>query len=485
MVNIGFSAQTTGVTSSGTLSQLIAIGQADTHLTAKPSVTFWRLRVHKCTNFAMESITQTYTGAPQWGGEVQVTLNRTGDLVYWMYVILEIPGIYAEEVSAGTQHQTFPSIDTDCNPCKDVNDSIANGYDPTGSNVDDGDDDNFVADCHMCTGLQLPYATWVDEIGHAALSSVFFSIGGQVIDVVYSHYMHMWEELSGKPGKRLQEMIGKGTSKADNVKASMRDRRLYVPLPFFFTRHSGNALPLVSLQFHSMQVHIKFEQLNKLIQVSPASAADKSVVVRKRDGSSLSNNDLTSMLDTSYVYLDMEERDRFAVGAFQQVVTQVQQYAISSNNQVIRCPLTFNHPTIELMWALRRKCHADQNDTFNYSGANMQDPIDYAALRINNLPRFQRESQYFRLVQPWQHHTNIPKNFVYCYSFALHPEDCHPSGSLNFSRIDNVDFSVQVSDPVYNNDDNTCSSTNELYVYARSFNVLRFKEGLGGILFSN
>jgi hypothetical protein len=454
---LGFCGGTTsGTTSGGTLSQLIALGAADTHLTANPTVTFWRLRIQKCTNFAMESIMQTYTGSASWGSEVQITLNRTGDLVYWMYVLLEVPGIVGHRVDSGgtVAGQRFPQAS--CDPCQDGK-----------LEVDEDEDED-------CDGMAGPYANWVDELGFAALKSVAFSIGGQVIDTVYSHYLHMWEELSGKPGKRLYEMIGKRFHRDQLVADSQRDRRLYVPLPFYFTRHSGNALPLVSLQFHSLQVHVKFACLSELVQVSGPDVR----VLKTLDSQPLTNNDLSSVLDTTYVYLDMEERDRFAVGSFQQLITQVQPYSTPSNSNSIKATLNFNHPTLELIWAVQRDCQHTANNTFNYSGKFERDPIERASLLINNLHRFDREATYFRLVQPYQTHTNIPQGFIYVYSFALHPEDCQPSGSLNFSRIDNVTFSAQLQSEL------GTEKTN-LIMFARSFNILRFKEGLGGLLYSN
>lgn len=490
MSALGFGSCSTGasgVTSGGTLSQLIALGAADTHLTANPCVTFWRLRIQKCTNFAMESIMQTYTGTSAWGSEVQITLNRTGDLVYWMYVLIDIPAIAAVQLDSGNSlsgnnsrcpgRSTFPFASV-CNPCDDPKedgncDYLGDPLSDDDSDCDD-DDDDMHDDMDNQSGLRRPYANWVDEIGFAAVQRAAFSIGGQVIDCLYSHYMHMWEELSGKPGKRLEEMIGKRYTRAQLVSDSRRDRRLYVPLPFYFTRHSGNALPLVSLQFHSLQVHVTFSPLRSLVQVSDCDV----MVVKCGDGQPLNNNDMYSVLDTTYVYLDMEERDRFAVGSFQQLITQVQQFSAIHSSANIRATLNFNHPTMELIWAVQRQCQAEANNTFDYSGAYGRDPIVRAGLRINNLPRFEREATYFRLVQPWQHHTNIPKGFIYVYSFALHPEDCQPSGSLNFSRIDNVEFSVDVQPEI-------ASSQVSLIIFARSFNILRFKEGLGGLLYSN
>lgn len=466
MSTLGFGcfSSTNGVTSAGTLSELLAIGAADAHLTSDPSVTYWRLRVEKCTNFAMESIQQNFTGSVAFGQEAQITLNRTGDLIYWMYVVFQIPAIAAKTCPSGQSfcRSDFP-VSSTCNPCGDDPDK-----DDCTLEEDEVEDEFLDEDC---SGLKKPYANWVDEIGFAAIARVAFSIGGQVIDSLYSHYMHMWEELSGQPGKRLGEMIGKRYTRVQLVEDSRRERTLYVPLPFYFTRHSGNALPLVSLQFHSLQVHVTFAPLRSLIQVSDVDVQ----VVKCRGGAPIGNNDLAACLDSTYVYLDIDERDRFAIGQFMQLITQVQYHTSRSQNGKLSTQLNFNHPTLELIWAVQRKCQGDTNNTFDYWGKHGRDPIHRACLKINNLPRFDREAAYFRLVQPYQAHTNIPHGAIYCYSFALEPESCQPSGSLNFSRIDNTEFSLDMAEDL----------DVSLIVFARNVNVLRFKEGLGGLLFSN
>ena len=464
---------TTGATTGGVLAQVLALGAADTHLTSNPDVTFWRVRIQKCTNFAMEGILQTFTGQPTFGSEVSLTLNRTGDLVHWMYVILDIPAIAGVSIPSGTSTRC-PTNQFPCsNPCDPCDDGKEKGCCQAENDIFDTTSlfsDSF-DDIDDCSGLQRPYAHWVNEIGFAAIARASFSIGGQIVDTVYSHYMHMWEELAGQPGKRLEEMIGKRFTIAQLVADSQFARRLYVPLPFYFDLKSGNSLPLVSLQFHSVQIHVCFAQLQKLIQVSDCDVK----VVRCVDSQPITNNDLQAMLDTTYVYLDMEERDRFAVGSFQQLICQVQQYSMTSRAGNIKAQLNFNHPVIELIWAVQRKCQADANNTFNYSGFQNRDPIVRASLRLNNLRRFDREGPYFRMVQPWEKHTNIPKAFIYNYSFALHPESCQPSGSLNMSRIDNTELNICLQNEL---------ATEEvaLYVFARSWNILRFKEGLGWLI---
>jgi hypothetical protein len=106
---------------------------------------------------------------------------------------------------------------------------------------------------------------------------------------------------------------------------------------------------------------------------------------------------------------------------------------------------------------------------------------------LNNLPRFApKEGRYFRLVQPYQSHTNIPKHYIYSYSFALHPEDPQPSGSCNFSRIDNIELTFEMQDRInQSNAQNGGLADYQVIVYARSWNVLRFRDGLAGVAFSN
>jgi len=202
-------------------------------------------------------------------------------------------------------------------------------------------------------------------------------------------------------------------------------------------------------------------------------------VVKCRDCQPLNNNDLNARLDTLYIYLDIEERDRFASGSFEQLVMQHQQYTICTKTCNVRMNLTFNHPIIELIWAVRRKCQELCNNHFNYSGKWGQDPVRYVTLRLNNLPRFSgREGRWFRLVQPLQYHTNIPDSYTYCFSFALHPEEAQPSGSANFSRIDNVELVLDLQDGL--SDEEVT-----VMVFATNWNIFRLRDGLGGIAFAS
>ena len=504
----------------GAVTQLAAQGLADAVLTGNPQVTFWRFVAKAYTNFALESQLLDFTaGQPYFGAFPKCNLDRIGDLVYWMYAVFDLPGIGATPA--------------------------------TGLLVAD----NFLR----------PY--WTNAIGQALIESANFFIGGQNIDYMKGEFLFIWEELTGQPGKHLREMTGNFGADVNTLQAvSAQPRRLYVPLPFWFTLNSGLALPLVSLQFHSVAVSLQLRPFAHLIKLTRASmnlgysvtGSTLGVFLRPLWDASvawwtaypsfatgntaltttavqpytlltqnLQAQDLAGWIEACYVYLDQRERSKFADGAFEQLMIEHQdteaQYetTVTVINQVAgvakeaRLELNFNHTVIELIWAVRmgvregfngKNTFGQFNDFYNdwleFGGLSnpvsgvAYDPIDTIQLRLNNATRFgDVEGRYFRLVQPFQHHTNIPKEFVYCYSFALQPEDVQPSGSCNFSRIDNTQLNVrfnrhmffgatpdQVGQLTPSNDGNTSIT---FLVFVTNWNILRFKYGLGGKRFAN
>ena len=110
-----------------------------------------------------------------------------------------------------------------------------------------------------------------------------------------------------------------------------------------------------------------------------------------------------------------------------------------------------------------------------------ENPVVTAKLQLNGQDRFQeREGSYFDTVQPFQHHTRAPDSGINVYSFALRPEEHQPSGSCNFSRIDNATLQLVLS-----NNTVSGSQTAKVRVYATNYNVLRVMSGMGGLAYSN
>lgn len=489
-----------GNTAAGSITQLVAKGAMDQYLSKNAKFTYWKTRHMRYTNFALEAVIQPFNSAVAFGQTAQITLNRTGDLVYYMYVLVEIPGITAckntQELCGGQiGGDQFPSAD---NPTRDADNAVFAHY--LGSDeIPESCETAQMVECLLkgkqrwqkdkygaCTdaGIEdapepMPtaesWAMWTNSIGQLLIKCASIIIGGSTVDTLYSDFLFCWEELTGKSGKRLTEMIGKRSSRNQLIADSRAARVLYIPLPFWFTQNSGNALSLASLQFHGVQVQVEFERLENCIITSGSGVQVRNCA----SASTLSNGDLAAALETTYVYLDTAERTKFAQMPFENLICQLQQYSAHHTNSQANIQLNFNHPVLELIFAVRRHANEKCNNWFDYSGIDGRDPVVKACLHLNNQARFQNKpGPYLRMVQPYQFHTNIPKAFIYVYSFALHPEDNTPSGSCNMSRIDHVTLQLNLQDGLARE---TCT----ILVYARNFNILRYKEGMGGVAYSN
>lgn len=526
----------------GSITQLIAVGAMDAYLTMNATKTYFKAKHARHTNFAMESVCQPFNTMVQFGAEAQCTLNRVGDLIHYQYVMIDLPGltvcesetekcgimaqfpscddpeapaaqndmeVYLDYLTLATEQAVQQQVRDDATVVEDEKDKTAT------SRMSEIGHARFTRDLYeacapldCCAsrddtmqtatqrtldpktgtygqvadaggGNKAPWAHWVNAIGQQLVRSARVVIGGATVDTLYSDYLYMWEELSGKPGKRLAEMIGKRHRRMQLVCDSRAKRRLYVPLPFWYALDVGSSLSLTSLQFHGVQLCVQFEALERCIVISKgASSASNIQVYNCASGCCMNNSDLKASLLTSYVYLDQDERDLFSMAKHETLITQIQTLTLQTTNQQVRVSLNFNHPVIELIWAIRRQCNENCNNWFNYSGIDGRDPIESVRLTLNSQSRFDFGAEYFRLVQPYQHHTNIPDSYVYCYSFALEPEGAAPSGSCNFSRIDNIDLTVTLQ-PHLGKEQCT------LIIFARTWNVYRYRDGLGGVAYSN
>tara|TARA_X000000368_G_scaffold378783_1_gene333410 strand:+ start:107 stop:1174 length:1068 start_codon:yes stop_codon:yes gene_type:complete len=270
---------------------------------------------------------------------------------------------------------------------------------------------------------------------YLSLNNVEIEIGGQIIDKHYKTWMIIWNELTLPIGKKngFNEMIGK---------TFIQNSKIYIPLEFWFCRNIGLALPLIALQYHEVKINITF---------------DKDYAV----GFDLFNLVAGVEIWADYIFLDTDERRRFAQLSHEYLIEQVQNNSYSTTTNNIIADLHFNHPVKELIWF----------GCGNYSKAK---------LMLNGIDRFaERDQIYFTHIQPYQHHTNIPNTHlllngnINLYSFALKPEEHQPSGTLNMSRIDTAQLHLK------DIENKTVS------IYALSYNILRVMSGMGGLVYSN
>lgn len=549
--------------------QLVAYGAQDVYLTGNPQITYWKVTYRRYTNFAMESIEQTFNGQADFGRRVTCTISRNGDLAY--STILQV---------------TLPQIGQDLNSGGDV------------------------------------YARWLDFPGEQLISQVEVEIGGQRIDRHYGDWMHIWNQLTMSVGqeKGYYSMVGNTTqltyltdpafSNVDGPCQSDAPRQicaprnalpettLYIPLQFWFCKNPGLALPLIALQYHEVRINIDLRPIDECLwAVSTLSSdASGSIKVSQAYNQSL----VAASLFVDYVFLDTDERRRMAQNPHEYLIEQLQftgDESVGSSSNKIK--LNFNHPVKELIWIVQPDANVDycsslENGTllskvlgaqpFNYtdaidalpnaihafggpnsiagpagaSGTNNYDfitaeglfqsagamdapdpsdasgmwsnhigttgntgyytnpnfkpntgdmtesyvsdagtfvlsetalklhcwgdnPVVTAKLQLNGQDRFsEREGSYFDLVQPFFAHTRTPDTGINVYSFALRPEEHQPSGTCNFSRIDNATLQLVLSNATVEG-----TSTAKVRVYATNYNVLRIMSGMGGLAYSN
>ena len=293
-----------------------------------------------------------------------------------------------------------------------------------------------------------------DWAGHKLIKSVEVEIGGQRIDKHYADWLHIWNELSQTAGHwdGYKLMVNGGDVLTENPSGAsdVADNMVFVPLQFWFCRNPGLALPLIALQYHEVKINLEF--------------GDRADVL-KTDSGSLGS----ASLYVDYIYLDTDERRRFAQVSHEYLIEQLQFTGDETASSKIK--LNFNHPCKEIVWVEKE----DDAEVGTYVTS-----YDSAKLQLNGHERFSaRVPQYFQLVQPFQHHERVPTMSgktcgINVYSFALKPEEHQPSGTCNMSRIDNATLNLA-----------GVNTNNTVKVYAVNYNVLRVMSGMGGLAYSN
>jgi hypothetical protein len=424
----------------GGLMQLVAQGAQDVYLTGNPQITFFKVVYRRHTNFSIECVEQTFNGSIGTGvSTVDTIISRNGDLVGNMHFDLKLAA-KATAVNAGV-----------------------------GS-----------------------YCNWTNNTGHAFIDTIQIDIGGQRIDKHYGHWLDIWNELTDRE-KNERPLTNKHSDKNAYLKSNATDDipelQMYIPLKFWFNRNPGLALPLIALQYHEVKIKITTRAINTLINTD------------------FTNIDYTEpptcTLWVDYIYLDNDERRRFAQVSHEYLIEQLQYHETTMATKI---KLNINHPVKEIIWTVQddtvsqsaittsdasvnvQGTMAQNNDYFNYSGsaniANLNETVNsalsfegfgFAKLLLNGNDRFaKRRASYFRTLQPVQAGHTIPEKHIYSYSFALKPEEHQPSGACNFSRIDIATMNFE-----------TIQTDSTFRMYAINYNVLRIMSGMGGLAYSN
>ena len=322
------------------------------------------------------------------------------------------------------------------------------------------------------------------------ISEISLEIGGQQIDKIYSDYYRIYDELFRTSSEK------DAYARMTNFESADQDgtvKRFYLPLIFFFNRSPGSALPLISLQYHEVKINVTFATATEVATNGVDDTYTPSV-----------------SLWVTYVFLDSDERRRFASASHEYLITQTQSQGAesiapdTSTRKTNNIRLNFNHPTKFIAWAAKVP---GKHGRFNGSDSPLTTddaygPLYSAKLTLNGHDRFsERKGSWFNQVQAYETFQSRPAAGIYLYSFSLRPNDTQPSGTCNFSRIDNAtlvltwkagtgagaNITAQRSN-VTSIDENTVANVaalTNLVIFAENYNVLRVLSGMAGLAFSN
>uniref|UniRef100_A0A6C0IY37 Major capsid protein N-terminal domain-containing protein n=1 Tax=viral metagenome TaxID=1070528 RepID=A0A6C0IY37_9ZZZZ len=427
--------------------QLTVASDEDKYLVGNPQFTYFKSVHKRHTNFSLQNVSLNFSGETYMGKhsnfskKIYTNIPKNGDLIHRMYLMINLD-------FDGAQKELIESI-----------------------------------------GVS----------GFSLIDYIEISIGGQIIDKHTGDWLHIYHEhfLDSSKNDLLCDMIN--IHNVAKYKSSLRDGILYLPLAFWFNKDPGVSLPIIALNNNEVKINVKFNPRNKI-----NNKVNNLLIIQNVE------------LLVEYIHLDVEEKRLFVNNSHQYLIEQIQ-YSDLNNlplklnefdedsdyekyNHKINVP--FKNPIKELFWCIQDLNYNNKvnkgNNLFNFwlnlnSEERTSQLID-AKIMINGKEIFEPKSyNYFLSVLKYQYHsgnnyTNIdvltePKiiysegSGVYCYSFSLKPEEFQPSGSLNFSKLDNVELNIRVKR------DKNGSNQKIIKLFAINYNILNIISGQAGLIF--
>jgi hypothetical protein len=403
---------------------VISLGAKDIYLTGNPQTTYFKSIYKRHTPFATYRQELTSEGVPAFGTKSTFNFGSNGDMFKKLHLELEVPGL--KQVQEGSTYVGF-----------------ANSF----------------------------LTTIIDYI------EIVFN--GHIIDRIYGQQLDIINEIYLEEGKRLGQdfMMGKFQTNYSLISNATNDNYIFsLDIPFWF-KENHCAVPLVCLQHTEIKVNIQFRPALACV-VSDVSLTN--VLDKNGDPWKMTN----CRLYTDYITLSPEERNFFVSKKHEYLITQHQfnNDYISSDATNKTIQLSFEHPIRHLHWVIQNIPTIDTdlssvtgNKWSVYEATGGGTSMNNASIRLNGID-YQKvmNYQYYLFITSYDYFNNMPRKYIYNYSFSLDPLDWRPSGQVNFSKFDKKE--LVVTTPNSNND-------RIINIYATNYNVLRIASGIGSLAF--
>ena len=477
--------------------QLAAYGEEDVYLTGNPQITFFISVYRRYTNFSIENIKKHFTGQVDFGKKIFCKLDKTGDLINDLFLHIKLPSLKKYNEQNNTNYRWINNIGHALIEYIEVE---------IGGIVIDKQYGLWLQIWSELTITDEKKDGYYDMIGYSLISECC----EDCCSINNNYYFNVTDEYDLYIPLQFWFCRDKGLS-----------------LPIIALQNTEVKINLSLNRVERLLIEIDCSKLDDF----KLDCADKKIVnkINKVDLKIVDGS-----LDIDYIFLADNERKFFATTEHEYLIEQLQintnklfsrgtgklngidystcdvdENECDVNTDINNCSpfienhkveIDFKHPVKELVWVFLNNTVTEVSDVYqgnewfnfginrypncttngnhnniDYNDSKKISPLKDAILYVDGKERFERKKyQYFKLIQPYQRHTNIPNSWIYLYSFAFEPEKIQPTGTCNFSKIDNSHFIFNISKYLINP---------TLNIFATNYNIFIVKNGLGGVLY--
>ena len=400
-------------------------------LIGNPQITFFKSLYKQYSNFYITNIEQTIDGNINFNRTINCTINKSGDL---------LRNIYLEII--------LPDLDKPSN---------------------------------------VAWYGYTNNIGCNIIKSITFKINDQIIDQIYGESIDIYNNINNiDVSNMVNEYNSDYSIRNTNNSIDLKKRHLYIKLPFWFSKNTGNALPLVSLNNSNINLDITFRDLKEVVKTDNYNTIENISVK--------ANSIFDCKVFTECIYLDKKEKKFFALQSHNYLIEQLQYNGDDiitrfDTNKTIY--LNFKNPVKELFWIisvdnnnidtnLQNDCNSVTKYTSYYS--NYIDTFDTLTIKLNSMSLVEDKlATYYRIVQSNIYHNNMRNKHIYSYSFSLNPDTYQPSGAMNFSDLNNALFlfKFKENEPLTSG----CATNGIVKIYAYNYNILKIQSGQASLIY--
>jgi hypothetical protein len=452
--------------SNGSLVELIAKSQLDSDLLDDNNKSsLFNYEFNKKNKYTKGDTFFYPEGRANWGNTIRFFIERKGDLLYGLYLVIKLPKL-----------------------------SISN------LNVQPQPDENDTTSLYR--------VKYSDYIGNVLIEKASLYINGQLIDEQYGEYMQVYidlymSDINRKTMLGMDDAFNKPNLKIDS-------ESIYIPFKFWFCQNNDKPLPLIAMQYCEIYIDVTFKSFNQCVLVLEYDTLQKKLYHTNYKHLELPFEDI--YLQANFYYVDAIERKLLSTKEYEIPITQSQVRTTNLTSSAI-LQIDFNHIVKDLIFFIQSDNNKKYGEYFNFS-AKMQylpielynRPINYglwelepkrhlltrARLLLNGIERVQwHDYKYFYNMQNHENYRNNIQHYIYMYSFNINPTKDTNFNGCNFSRIDNAQLQVEIKPNSFllNNTNPTIkypSDTNYvLKCFATNYNLLIIKNGLAGVKYSN